>query len=197
MINKSILVGRVTKDLELKHTQSNIAFVNFTIAVNRSFSNQNGEKEADFIRCIAWRMTAENLVKFNGKGSLIGVEGRIQTSTKEINGKTEFFTEIVAENVQFLESKNNRQQEGASSQQQQQNQYQQQQGYQQQPSYQQQNQYQQQGGYQQQSNSGYNNNANAGYQSQQGGYTPHDRQQTQHSQSYQQTTSYGDDDLPF
>ena len=81
MINRTILVGRLTKDPEVKYTQSNIPFARFTLAVNRTFTGPTGEREADFIQCIVWRKQAENLARFVKKGSLIGVEGRIQTGS--------------------------------------------------------------------------------------------------------------------
>lgn len=151
MINKTILVGRLTKDVELKHTQTGIATVRFTIAVSRTFNNQNGEKETDFIGCIAWRKTAENMANFLHKGSLIAVEGRIQTGSFDgQDGKRVFTTDVVADNVQFLEPRANQQeQQGAQSQQQPSNDhYSQQQGQQsyQQPQQQQQQQQQQHAG---------------------------------------------------
>ncbi len=106
MINKVILVGRLTKDPELKSTQSNIFFVNFTLAVNRTFTDGNGEKQADFIQCIVWRKPAENLARFQRKGSLIGVEGKIQTRTYESDNGTRYITEVVCDNVQYLEYSN-------------------------------------------------------------------------------------------
>ena len=117
MINNVVLVGRLTKDPELKKTQSGISVVNFTLAVNRSFSDQSGERQADFIACIAWRGQAENLARFMRQGSLIGVEGRIQTGSYETESGTRYTTDVVANNIQFLESKgqqqepSNRQQE--------------------------------------------------------------------------------------
>jgi single-strand DNA-binding protein len=105
MINKVILVGRITKDPELKSTQSNINFVNFTIAVNRQFTDQSGERQADFIQCIVWRRQAENLARFIKKGALLGVEGRIQTRTFEADNGTRYITEVVCDSVQFLENK--------------------------------------------------------------------------------------------
>lgn len=102
-MNKVILIGRITKDLELKYTQSNIAFTKFTLAVNRTF----GEKETDFIQCIAWKKSAENTVKYCHKGSLIGVEGRIQTGSYDNkDGVRVYTTDIMCDNVQFLEPKN-------------------------------------------------------------------------------------------
>lgn len=106
MINRTILVGRLTKDPEVKYTSSNIAYARFTLAVNRTFSGANGEREADFIQCIAWRKQAENLARFVKKGSLLGVEGRIQTgSYDDKDGIRKYTTDVVADSVQFLESK--------------------------------------------------------------------------------------------
>ena len=106
MINNVVLVGRLTKDPELKQTSSGIYFSNFTLAVNRSFKNDSGETEADFINCIVWRNQAENLCKYMKKGSLIGVEGRIQTRSYETEEGMRYITEVVANSITFLESKN-------------------------------------------------------------------------------------------
>lgn len=107
MINRCVLVGRLTKDPELKYTSGNIAFTRFTIAVNRTFSGPTGEREADFIQCIAWRKQAENVARFVRKGSLVGVEGRIQTgSYDDKDGIRKYTTDIVCDSVQFLEPKN-------------------------------------------------------------------------------------------
>ena len=104
MINRVVLVGRLTKDPELRYTPSGVPMARFTIAVNRTFSSQSGEREADFIGCIAWRKQAENLANFMRKGSLIGVEGRIQTGSFEgQDGKRVYTTDVVADSVQFLE----------------------------------------------------------------------------------------------
>ena len=106
MINRTVLVGRLTKDPELKFTSSNIAVVTFTLAVNRNFSNSEGKEEADFIQCVAWRKTAENVGKYVRKGSLVGVDGRIQTRNYEAqDGTRRYITEVVADNVRFLDSK--------------------------------------------------------------------------------------------
>ena len=107
MINSTILVGRLVKTPELKSTQSNIYFSNFTIAVNRQFKSESGEQEADFINCIVWRKQAENLCKYQTKGNLIGVQGRIQTRSYEADNGTRYITEVVADSIQFLESKSN------------------------------------------------------------------------------------------
>lgn len=107
MINRVIMVGRLTKDPELKYTPSGAAVARFTLAVNRTFSNANGEKEADFINCTVWRKQAENTANFLKKGSLAGVEGRIQTGSYEgQDGKRVYTTEVVCDSVQFLEPKN-------------------------------------------------------------------------------------------
>lgn len=107
MINRVVLVGRLTKDPELKYTQSGVAVTRFTLAVNRTFTNQQGEREADFINCVTWRKQAENTANFLRKGSLTGVEGRIQTSNFEgKDGNRVFMTEVVADSVQFLEPRN-------------------------------------------------------------------------------------------
>lgn len=106
MINRIVLVGRLTKDPELKYTQSGIAVCSFTLAVNRPFKNRQGENEADFINCVAWRKQAENMANFLKKGGLTGIDGRIQTSGFEgKDGNRVFMTEVVADSVQFLEPK--------------------------------------------------------------------------------------------
>ena len=106
LINSVILVGRLTKDPELRYTPSGVAVATFTLAVNRTFANQQGEREADFINCVVWRKQAENVANFLKKGSLAGVDGRIQTRNYEgQDGKRVYVTEVVAESVQFLEPK--------------------------------------------------------------------------------------------
>lgn len=107
MINRTILVGRLTKDPEVRYTSSNIAYARFTLAVNRTFAGPNGEREADFVQCITWRKQAENLARFVRKGSLVGVEGRIQTgSYDDKDGVRKYTTDVVCDSVQFLEPKN-------------------------------------------------------------------------------------------
>ncbi|MCZ0702230.1 single-strand DNA-binding protein [Natronobacillus azotifigens] len=106
MLNRVVLVGRLTKDPDLRYTASGVAVANFTIAVNRPFSNQQGDREADFINCVVWRKPAENLANYMSKGSQIGVDGRIQTRSFDgQDGKRVYVTEVVADSVQFLESK--------------------------------------------------------------------------------------------
>ncbi|HBK4554642.1 single-stranded DNA-binding protein [Listeria monocytogenes] len=108
MMNRVVLVGRLTKDPDLRYTPAGAAVATFTLAVNRAFTNQNGEREADFIQCVVWRKPAENAANFLKKGSMAGVDGRIQTRNYEDNdGKRVYVTEIVAESVQFLEPKQN------------------------------------------------------------------------------------------
>lgn len=106
MLNSVVLVGRLTKDPELKYTQGGIAVCRFTLAVNRPFSNQEGKREADFVNCVTWRKQAENTANYLRKGSLTGIEGRIQTSNFDgKDGNRVFMTEVVADSVQFLEPK--------------------------------------------------------------------------------------------
>lgn len=110
MINNVTLVGRLTKDVELKYTPSNVANVSFTLAVNRTFKNANGEREADFINCVIWRQVAENFANWVKKGALIGITGRIQIRNYENQqGQRVYVTEVVAENFQMLESRNQQQ----------------------------------------------------------------------------------------
>ncbi|WP_054704672.1 single-stranded DNA-binding protein [Bacillus sp. JCM 19041] len=107
MLNRVILVGRLCADPELKYTPNGVAVANFRLAVNRPFKNGNGETEADFINCVVWRKPAENAANFLKKGSLAGVDGRVQTRSYDNNeGKRVFVTEVVAESVQFLEPRN-------------------------------------------------------------------------------------------
>lgn len=117
MINNVVLVGRMTKDAELRYTPSQVAVATFTLAVNRTFKSQNGEREADFINCVIWRQPAENLANWAKKGALIGVTGRIQTRNYENQqGQRVYVTEVVAENFQMLESRNQQSGQGNSSQ---------------------------------------------------------------------------------
>jgi single-strand DNA-binding protein len=119
MMNRTILVGRLTKDPELKFTPAGVAVATFTLAVNRPFKNQAGEQEADFINCVVWRKPAENVANFLKKGSLAGVDGRIQTRNFEgQDGKRVFMTEVVCESVQFLEPKSQSNNQSSNTQQQ-------------------------------------------------------------------------------
>ncbi len=113
-MNKVFLIGRLTKDPELRYTGSNIPVATFSIAVNRNFANQNGEREADFINIVVWRKQAENVKNFITKGAQVAIDGRIQTRSYDgEDGKKRYVTEVVADNVQFLDSKASR--EGSDS----------------------------------------------------------------------------------
>lgn len=111
MLNSVVLVGRLTRDAELRYTPQNQAVATFSLAVNRGFKNQNGEREADFVNCVIWRQQAENLANWAKKGDLIGITGRIQTRNYENQqGQRVYVTEVVAEKFQLLEfSKQNNQ----------------------------------------------------------------------------------------
>lgn len=111
MINNVVLTGRLTRDLDLKYTQSGTAVGSFSVAVERDFKNAQGERETDFINCVIWRKSAENLAKFTKKGSLVGLEGKIQTRNYENNqGQRVYVTEVVIDNFSLLESKKDREQ---------------------------------------------------------------------------------------
>lgn len=109
MINSVTLVGRMTKDAELRYTPNNQAVATFSLAVKRNFKSQNGEREADFINCVIWRQQAENLANWAKKGALIGITGRIQTRSYENQqGQRVYVTEVVANDFQLLESRKDR-----------------------------------------------------------------------------------------
>lgn len=111
MMNRVVLVGRLTKDPDLRYTPNGVPVATFTLAVNRPFKT-NGEQEADFINCTVWRKPAENVANFLKKGSLAGVDGRIQTRNYEgQDGKRVYVTEVQAESVQFLEPKGEKRQQ--------------------------------------------------------------------------------------
>lgn len=106
MINNAVLVGRMTRDVELRYTPSNQAVATFPLAVNRNFKNQNGEREADFINIVIWRQQAENLANWAKKGTLLGITGRIQTRNYENQqGQRVYVTEVIADNFQILEKR--------------------------------------------------------------------------------------------
>lgn len=108
-MNKVFLIGRLTRDPELRYTSNNIAVATFSIAVDRNFSNAAGEREADFINIVVWRKQAENVKNYMHKGSQVAIDGRIQTrSYDDTDGKKRYVTEVVADNVQFLDSKGSR-----------------------------------------------------------------------------------------
>ena len=103
MINNVVLVGRMTRDAELRYTPSNVAVATFSLAVNRNFKGANGERETDFINCVIWRQQAENLANWAKKGALIGITGRIQTRNYENQqGQRVYVTEVVADNFQMV-----------------------------------------------------------------------------------------------
>lgn len=107
MINRVVLVGRLTKDPEFRTTPSGLDVAMFTLAVNRNFKDKNGEQQADFINCVVFRKQAENVNKYLNKGSLAGVDGRLQSRSYENKeGQRIFVTEVVCDSVQFLEPKN-------------------------------------------------------------------------------------------
>lgn len=106
MINSVALNGRLTRDVDLRYTTSGIAVGQFTLAVDRRFKSKSGNRETDFISCQIWRKSAENLANYAHKGSLIGIEGRIQTRTYDNKqGQKVYVTEVIAENFSLLDSK--------------------------------------------------------------------------------------------
>ena len=181
-MNTVQLIGRLTKDPELKYTQSGVATTSFTLAVNRNFTNQQGEREADFIMCTAWRKTAELVCQYLGKGSMVGINGRIQTRNYENQqGQRVYVTEVIVDELTFVESKNK--QGNQNNYQQNQHQNNNQNNYQQ-------NQYQNNN----QQNQYQNNNQN-GYSQQ--NQTNMNNQQNQWGQPDWEKLEVSEDDLPF
>ncbi|MFW3532883.1 single-stranded DNA-binding protein [Staphylococcus caprae] len=118
MLNRVVLVGRLTKDPEFRTTQNGVNVATFTLAVNRNFKNKNGEQQADFINVVVFRQQAENVNNYLSKGNLAGVDGRIQSRSYENKeGQRVYVTEVVADSVQFLEPKNSNQQNNQPQQQ--------------------------------------------------------------------------------
>ena len=118
MINSATIVGRLTRDVDLRYSQAGKAVANFTVAVNRPFKNANGDREADFINVVQFGKGAELTAQYMDKGSQIGVTGRIQTRNYQNNeGRTVYVTEIVADRTVFLDSKKDNQQQNSQSQQ--------------------------------------------------------------------------------
>ena len=106
MINRVVLVGRMTRDPELRRTPQGDAVTSFTLAVNRNFTSRDGQQQADFINCVVWRKPAENVERYCSKGSLVGVEGRIQTrSYDNSQGQKVYVVEVICDSVQFLETR--------------------------------------------------------------------------------------------
>ncbi|MCI8545362.1 MAG: single-stranded DNA-binding protein [Bacilli bacterium] len=115
-MNRVVLIGRLTGKPELRYTGSNLPYARFSLAVNRSFSNAQGQRDTDFINIIVWRKQAENVCNFLDKGSLVSVEGRIQTgSYDDKDGNKRYTTDVVADAVQFLESKSQSQNRSSNS----------------------------------------------------------------------------------
>lgn len=115
-MNKVVLVGRLTRDPELRYTGNNTPVASFTLAVNRPFTTQSGEREADFINIVVWRKQAENVKNYLTQGSQAAVEGRIQTRSYDgEDGKKRYITEVVADNVEFLSSNRNTNTNGQNS----------------------------------------------------------------------------------
>ena len=171
MINRVVLTGRITKDPELRYTQSGVAVVSFTLAVDRQYRNQAGEREADFINCVIWRKSAENFVNFTHKGSKVGIDGRLQTRNYENQqGQRVYVTEVVADTFSLLDSRQD-------------------------------NQGGQQGGYQNQGNQQYNNsyqgNNQGQYQGNQQGYQGGQQNTGYMEPDPQQGRPINEDDLPF
>lgn len=105
-MNNVVLIGRLTKDADLRYTSNGVATANFTLAVERAFSNASGEKQTDFINCVVWRKPAETLSSYTKKGSKIAVRGRMQTRNYENKqGQKVYVTEVVVEEFTFLDSK--------------------------------------------------------------------------------------------
>lgn len=105
-MNKVFLIGRLTRDPELRYTGNNTAVASFSLAVNRNFTNQSGEREADFINIVVWRKQAENVKNYLSQGSQVAIDGRIQTrSYDDNNGQKRYITEVIADNVEFLGTK--------------------------------------------------------------------------------------------
>jgi len=105
-MNKAIIIGRLTRDPEMRTTSSGVNTTTFTVAVSRNYTNANGERETDFLNCVAWRKQAENIAKYCTKGTQVAVDGRIQTRSYDAqDGTKRYVTEIVADNVTFLGSK--------------------------------------------------------------------------------------------
>lgn len=113
MINRVVLTGRLTRDPELRTTGSGISVATFTLAVDRQYTNARGEREADFISCVIWRKSAENFVNFTSKGSLVGIDGRLQSrSYDDKDDKRVYVTEVVVDSFALLESRRDRENRG-------------------------------------------------------------------------------------
>lgn len=111
-MNKTILMGRITKDLEVRMSQSSMALLSFTVAVNRAFKKEGEEKQSDFIMCKAFGKTAENIAKFFSKGALIAIEGRIQTGSYDKDGAKVYTTDVIVDQFHFTGEKKDTNQSG-------------------------------------------------------------------------------------
>ena len=115
MINRVVLVGRMTRDPELRRTSSGAAVTGFSLAINRNYQSASGEQQTDFINCVVWNKVAENVERYCSKGSLVGIEGRIQSRQYDVqDGTKRTVVEVVCDSVQFLETKNNNTQPAAN-----------------------------------------------------------------------------------
>lgn len=102
-MNSVHLLGRITQDLNLQYTQNNVAYLNFTVACDRRFKNQNGERQADFISCKAFKQSAEFIAKYFSKGKKIAIVGTIQTGKYDKNGTTVYTTDVIVDQAEFVE----------------------------------------------------------------------------------------------
>lgn len=112
MLNRAILIGRLTRDPELKYLPSGVPVANFTLAIDRSYTNKQGERETDFVPIVVWQKAAENCVKYIGKGSLVAVDGRLQIRSYDQDGQRRYITEVVAGDVRFLDRRKSDQGQG-------------------------------------------------------------------------------------
>ena len=115
-MNKVILIGRLSQDPEMRTTPNGVATTSFSVAVSRNYTNQNGERDTDFFRCVAWRNQAENIAKYCQKGSQVAVEGRLQNRSYDAqDGTKRYVTEVIADNVTFLGSRSDAQRTSSSA----------------------------------------------------------------------------------
>lgn len=179
MINRTVLVGRLTRDPEIRYTQNGVAVVSFTLAVNRQFTNSNGEREADFIGCVIWRKAAENFANFTHKGTLVGIDGRIQTGSYDNQqGQRVYRTDVIVDNFSVLESKAENEKHDAGNG-----------GFNSQPP---------QSNYNNQNSSNYNNNSrNSNNQNQYGNNQSNNNKTSDPFLGNSNGVTINDDDLPF
>lgn len=168
MVNNVVLVGRITKDPEMRYLSNGAASVSFSLAVDRNYTSQSGERQADFINCVAWRSQAEFMTRYIKKGYMMSVVGRIQTRQyQDQQGQTRYVTEVVCEQVSSLQPRDPNSQPAQSV----------------------------QGGYQQNNSYSQNNNYNQGYNNQ--SYQPKPRPQAVEPENQALDLNIADDDLPF